>query len=306
MVVEAAPQPKTPGNDSDVRPEDSVSETGHRGFAAPGTPHNYAQSSIIARSADAMTGPTLSAPSSLGSRKGHSSSTHFSCKKCKYLLPLCAQSLTKRDECAKDVASYKSLSDRWRVVRQLRVWWHSLSPEQQTEWFRKQQSASPGSKRKFDECVYEEAGTASTGDEEREQDHFQPWWLFRDQAKAAGTTLQVIEQNWKDAIDNPESDAIFRRGQWLVPRFAGVFRDKKASNTNSQTTKRLKQPESVENLQDLHANGQKMLKEFFKKHVGARTLVDDSDAPHIDRQGEDVEFVSPPSVIGTAVQREVP
>lgn len=183
--------------------------------------------------------------------------SHFTCAKCKYLLPQSMMSLSKPGECTRDVNSYKALADRWKNVRSLRKWWAGLTFDQQVEWYRKQHAGVPGTKRRFDDCTYQESSINEGGIEEEEQDHFQPWWLFRDHGLGAGRSLQQLEQEFREAVEKPGSDAIYRRGEWLVPRFAGVTRAKVARTLNRQDIMRKKSLEGTEQLTDLQASGQK-------------------------------------------------
>ena len=119
-------------DDSSIGPNDSASNAGRSEPHVEPPPHAAypARSRTVAPSRNA-------ASSSLA---GHSmTSTHFNCLDCKQLLPMGMMSMSKKDRCAKDVASYKSLCDKWTRVRQLRTWWAALDAENKVERFRKHQ-----------------------------------------------------------------------------------------------------------------------------------------------------------------------
>ena len=96
------------------------------------------------------------------------------------------QSLTKRGHCIRDVASYKSLTERWGKLRSLRTWWTNIAEDAQTDWYRRQQALKPGSKRSFDEVNYTEQVENKVGAQRRSSDHFQPWWLYKQSGLSAG------------------------------------------------------------------------------------------------------------------------
>ena len=82
------------------------------------------------------------------------------------------------------------------------------------DWCRKQQTLALGSKRKFDEVEYSEDGKKSVGQENCEQDHFTPWWLFLQDGLRVGKTATDVEASWQNEVDKPVSQAINVRGEW--------------------------------------------------------------------------------------------
>ena len=80
----------------------------------------------------------------------------------------------------KDMVAVGS-GERWKRVRALRCWWQSMDSDGQADWYRKQHVLSVGAKRAFGQVELEEGSTVQIGTEEQELDHYQPWWMFRDQ-----------------------------------------------------------------------------------------------------------------------------
>ena len=84
--------------------------------------------------------PTLCPQIKVGDSKGCS----FNCRKCKVDKPIGEMDKNKPGQCARDTLSYKSISDRWAKNRQLRVWFQNMSPQEQIDWYRKQQGVAAG------------------------------------------------------------------------------------------------------------------------------------------------------------------
>ena len=89
-----------------------------------------------------------------------SGAASFLCRRCNWRKPLVEMSKTRKDECIRDGASYKSIADRWSKQRQLKTWFDNQSPEERITWYRKQQETAKGDKRKFDNVDYEDKTSA--------------------------------------------------------------------------------------------------------------------------------------------------
>jgi hypothetical protein len=232
---------------------------------------------------------------------------HFSCTRCKLVLPASCMSSSVKNACDKDVASYKALTDRWAKKRALAAWWKSLEQQFQQQWYRRQQQLPAGTKRNFDEIIYSETAKETAGNESRERDHFKPWWLYRNDGIASGVSLQALEEMWQDAIDNRTADAIHVRGQWCVAQFVGVVKDKLQSQTQEMLQQRSKAVEAVDTLRELTAGGRKAIDQFAAAHEGARTLTSDTlNIPPTQATPQDHILKPPPAMqFSTAIEREV-
>ena len=234
------------------------------------------------------------------------SSTHFNCLDCKQLLPTSMMSFTKKDRCTKDVASYKSLCDKWGRVRQLRAWWAALAAEQKVEWFRKHQRAEPGTKRRFDDCEYKEKSETAVADIDDEVDMAIPWWRYRDEQVPLGKSLVEVQLEWQRLVDAPGSGAFMRRGEWVLPRFYGVELRKRKSESNSMETSRAKRFKSAEEHAELRAGGQALL-DRYTSTIKARSGPSDSvEMPEVERSVEDCASLHvAQDMIGPAADKEV-
>eukprot|EP00928_Gymnodinium_smaydae_P033106 TRINITY_DN23809_c0_g1_i2.p1 TRINITY_DN23809_c0_g1~~TRINITY_DN23809_c0_g1_i2.p1 ORF type:complete len:745 (-),score=137.97 TRINITY_DN23809_c0_g1_i2:185-2365(-) len=186
---------------------------------------------------------------------------HFHCTKCHWNKPL-AEMGCRPNVCQLDCNSYKSLTSRWGKQRRLKTWWESISVEAQTEWYRKKQEDPPGTKRCFEACTYEEKSGDSVVDKERETEHFETYDLFFDRWKLRGQPDVWIEQKWKEEVEAPDSEAIWRRNQWLLPRFTGVYRYTDQNHTEQLEISRRANVASSEQLRALHSGGQELLRQY--------------------------------------------
>ena len=155
----------------------------------------------------------------------------------------------------------------------------------QADWYRKQHVLNRGEKRSFDQVNLEEGTEVQTGTEEKEMDHYQPWWMFRDQGLAAHRGLEAIEKEWTDRVDVPGSSAIYRRGEWLLPRFAGIMHETVQKDLNIQSTKRIKRVDDGEQLKTLQQVGLKLINGYLNEaqKVVPRSSEDTLGVPAVQR-----------------------
>ena len=284
----------------EISPGDSVSQVGAR--SSPGTDAGASRAHAFGQGCGSVLAPT-----STMSMKHMTGASHFSCNRCKLVLPVSNMSGSIKNVCSKDVASYKALTDRWSKNRALSGWWKSLSPEGQQQLDIRQHTLPAGSKRNFDEVMYSEIARESAGNEQRERDHFKPWWLFKNDGIAAGLSIQSLENMWQDAVDNRTADAVFVRGQWCVAQFIGVLKDRTTSQTQDMVTKRTKAVESVDSLRELVAGGKKAIDSYGQAHEGARTMAQDTlGIPQTTATPQDHILKPPPAMqFSTAIEKEV-
>lgn len=262
---------------------------------------------VKAASEESISMDLVCMPVSGMSKVGKSSQTSsFTCIKCQLSLPTSQMSMTRKNECVRDVASYMSLTKRWAKSRPLRAWWCRLKADEKVMWYRKQHQLTPGSKRTFDEISYQETARSSTGKEERDQDHFKPWKIFRDDALAAGRKLQDIEAEWRDAIENQSADCRWERGQWLVAEYRGLIVDRLRSDTQESSSTRSKRIETTDELAAFQQSGKAMHASYMEGYRGAHTPRDISREPRVDAAaGEHLVREQPLFQMETQIAREV-
>jgi len=130
--------------------------------------------------------------------------------------------------CKKDIANYRSLTNKWTRDRRLRTWWGNLKPEAQTLWFQKWQQMPQGSKRRFDECFGEELTREQEYCDEHAVDdwlHLRAYKAFRRQENPFMQLAdQDLEEEFSDLVKNNQSHCRWDRNQWHVPIYRGITR----------------------------------------------------------------------------------
>ncbi len=106
-------------------------------------------------------------------------------------------------------------------------------------------------------------------------------------------------------IADPTIECLFRRGQWLVPQFAGVRRIARSTTSQQQTTSRGRYMENPEQLVQYRAQGATMLEQFRRAHNDARVRTP-VDMPAI-TDGTEQQAVTqlPPDIMSSAVTRDL-
>ena len=82
---------------------------------------------------------------------------------------------------------------RWTSGRHVQVWWRELSPEEQREWYIRQQTSPAHGKRRFQDIVSREPDTFQYGVLEDEMDTFIPWGQFKLEGLLEGKQLPEVE-----------------------------------------------------------------------------------------------------------------
>ena len=295
---------------SELGPDDSASNVngGSRlrkaSVISPGLLGSSASSVATERSTLALGGGRPERSLGIAGSSGGQGAT-FNCKFCKRNLPLTTMSPSRKGVCVTDGNSYKSLTDRWAKCRALRLWWNSLDENGKADWFLKQQKLSSGERRKFDCVQYEEGSSQVVASDETERDHYETNLDFALARTTLGWPIEKIEEDWLSRVERPNSDAILRRGQWLVPKFCGVLIDKRKSQLQETSSKRSKTIADPEQLQQLQSNGQRMLGDFWNSIAGAKAP-EVVEAPVVDAtEADQPSRAIPQDVVGNNIDREV-
>ena len=107
-----------------------------------------------------------------------------------------------------------------------------------------------------------------------------PYHVFR--RRHPKKTGQEVDEVWAEALENSGGDALFRRGEWCLPSFEGVFVNKRKTTMQQGEAKRSKAVDSAEQLQELQASTKKTSHAWLGSHSEARTVINgDSVAPDI-------------------------
>lgn len=128
-------------------------------------------------------------------------------------------------------------------------------------WYLKHQN-NQGEKRKFDVLEYKEAAVDAVIEQTRDEDHFLPWTMFKRNGLLEGKSVPALEVEWKNLVESPNHECIFRRGQWLVSEWAGVKRAKIGEHEQRMESSRAVTVSSPEQLTALQQGGQILRDQF--------------------------------------------
>ena len=254
---------------------------------------------------------SVTAPSVLAVRRSSSSSQvsggviyTFRCAKCLKVLPMTDMSPHRRNVCVKDTRSYKSLTERWAKNRALKIWWDGLSPEERINWFCKNQECQVGEKRKYGDISHADASIQQEHMGEEELDHFIPWDLFEEKGLRRGRSSTQLETEFIDIVQGGEYECLYRRNQWLVPKFCGVERRRGWKNMQRSTDERRASDLTPEDLRTLSSTSDK-LRDEFAQQTPIAIMPLPSALPHIVARIEDQkESRQADDIMGGAIQRE--
>jgi hypothetical protein len=229
-----------------------------------------------------MDGVTCQPCRPAGTGRGNGS---FTCAKCVFIYPV-SELVVKGSQqwCIKDNKSYNGLVVRWAKNPKLRVWWNGMSAEDQTQWFRKWQSVS--AKRRYDDIAFSDASYRAEEDIMDEVDAYIPYWMFRRDELRAGKQDRQIVQEWQELIDSNKKECKFQRGEWLVPRFMGVEKRKRAVSGQSWTASRKAAVENEAQLNSLVQSSGQVL-DRWRSQSAAPLSLGSTDAPTVQSMPED-------------------
>ena len=270
FLLFASKAPIAMNGSQEILPSDSVSQAGG---SASASSHKAAPPSV-ATTKNYTTVGSMSAGGMLGAQT-------IQCKKCKLSKSLSMACKTHKNTCLKCASAYKSLSDRWQKHRGLKSWWHGLQEPEQVQWYRKNNEHENGTRRRFDDVDYMEQKKRVVGEGDIDEDWFQPWAVFLKEGLTAGSEQPNLEAQWQQLVESPDTEAVFKNGQWHVPAYQG-FKRKRSDMQYSETgATRSKNVESAEELEELQQAGSKVLDATYLAMIPAKIAMDCS-APTVD------------------------
>ena len=192
----------------------------------------------------------------------------------------------RRNVCIKDTRSYKSLTERWAKNRTLKIWWDVLLPDARINGFCKNQECQLGEKRKHGEITHGDSSIQQEHMGEEELDHFIPWDLFEEKGLRRGRNSTELEAEFIGIVQSGEYECLFRRNQWLVPKFCGVERRRGWRNIQQSADERRAIDLTPEDLRALSSTSDK-LRDEFAQQTPCAIMPPPSALPHIDARIED-------------------
>ena len=180
----------------------------------------------------------------------------FLCCKCGLMKPV-AESVPKGSQiwCAKDINSYQALGGRWRTLPALKAWWTNLDQNEQRKLFIKWQGMN--NQQRFNSIQYMEFSESTLEDLEDEVEKFETFADYK--LRYPLMHDNVVQQNWLDTIEQNRNECVFRRNEWLVPRFAGIERRVRQRRAEGHRTERAATVDSETALQQFVQAGRERL-----------------------------------------------
>ena len=229
----------------------------------------------------------------------------FTCPMCQLQCPL-SNSIQKGSAlwCDRDNRAYNGLRQRWATNKKLKQWWNSLTQLQKQGWFRKWQHMD--AKRRFELISFVEETVQAQEHVEDEIDRYITFEMWRMEELDNGyeVTEGALAEKWKELIESMRFECIFRRGQWLIPHFAGVERRNRKHLTLAQTAARTANVSDPEQMLSLWQGGLAALSTFAQSAPVPKSAPAVW-GPTIDARPEDMpQPMQPQNVILDAIVRE--
>ena len=173
------------------------------------------------------------------------------------------------------------------------------------QWYRKNNEHERGARRRFDDVEYTEEKKRVVGEGDIDEDWFQPLTVFLHEGLAAGRDQHNLEAHWQQLVESPDTEAVFKSGQWHVPAYQGFKRKRSDMQFSETGATRKKTVESAEELEDLQQAGSKVLDATNLSMAPAKIALDCS-APTVDTDPtQQPTTKSPAHPLGNHLLREI-
>ena len=86
-----------------------------------------------------------------------------------------------------------------------------------------------------------------------------------------GKPIPELETEFSDMVNDPDVECIYKRGQWLVPVFAGVERRRRSSNSVATISQRKAAITGQEMYDNLERSGDQLLTKFRESMSETKT-----------------------------------
>ena len=178
-----------------------------------------------------------------------------------------------------------------------------MTEAEQEAWYVKQLTNPKGSKRKFDEITYQEASVREVFAIERGEDHLHTWTVFKRNGLIDGFALGDLERQWQELTEGPNTEAIWRRNQWLIPVWDGIRRGRELRDGQRSEATRGTSVGSSEELANLQAGGGALLDQFAASIRPAVQVTPQQPATAAS-VADQPAYVAPSDIISQQIHRE--
>ena len=139
-------------------------------------------------------------------------------------------------------------------------------------WYRKQHALQPGANRKFEHLKYTDSSADSRFRQTGEVDMWQTFEDFETGKLLRGWASPDILAAFKDIVEKHNSECLYVRGEWLIPKFMGVQRLQGSNVSQTSTSSRCANIERITQLRILQDSGQRLLEQAAQGFVAPRGL----------------------------------
>ena len=171
-------------------------------------------------------------------------------------------------------------------------------------WFRKWGGMT--SKQRFDAISYIETTVKAFEAIEDELDHFMTFAVWEEKKQAARWSDERILKEWTAIVESQRDECLWRRNQWLIPRFEGVHRIKRQRTSQEIMASRHASITDSSQIGKLWSAGEASLQQF-----GASIQATVANGTHVEgpslhvRAGDQPVQLPTRDVIFGDVEREV-
>ena len=264
---------------------------------------SVAGASVSAARSGSAGGTTWSATLEVASNQLGNTFT-FLCPKCQRQCPVSqARARGAQTWCAADNNSYAALQQRWARNRKLKDWWNGLNAADQTKWFQKWQQFD--TRKRFDTLKFIERTVESFEMIEDDVDAWMTYDKFYLEKKLLGLADPAIEGQWRDIVNGRRAECIYRRNQWLIPRYEGFERRVRRRLSQELESQRSISVEDAEQLTNLLLRGRETLMQARGSVQPTLTIEGRAGPSVISTPGDQPAGPQPANMMLDNVEREV-
>ena len=200
--------------------------------------------------------------------------------------------------------SYCNFLTRCKTQPKLKPWWSSMESSQTVDWFRKGGKLSTSQKANSFSFILKGVHAMEIIEDEIDKWITYDKWL---EGKGhLGLTEAQLEARWKQEVESCQSECLFVRGRWLLPRFEGV--ERRTRTRFSQEVEIFRQID-IRNANEMHALWQQhtsAIGQWSKEIQPVRTVAPLHNDPHVAVQPQDMPHrLTPSNLMLDTIGRDV-
>jgi hypothetical protein len=162
-------------------------------------------------------------------------------------------------------SNYEAFVQRWKNNKQLRIWWQSQTPAQQTQWYKDQLGHGFGATRKFDIVEYSETSTKAFTTSDLSLNNFVPVSIFIRNCFMEGINRATAIQLFNKFVNEHTQLCRHENGQWHVPDYGGIQVARGTTSSDGYNISRSSRPGGEEQMKSLVDAGREMLEKSVRE-----------------------------------------